>query len=757
MRGKGYFLVIAVLVGFYLANQYPAWLLICCVWLFFLLICFKHGRLLLLELAVLTMMTIFFSAHFIPDQFDLAEDINREISVVGEVTEVTSQTEAYTIFTIVEQELNQSFQVSDFSGLNQAIRRGARCQIKGELQLPDQATNPGQFNYQNYLSTQGINYQMIVNDQSNLVCEGTNLIGRIEHLRTKQLHFVETKFSDQTAIWIKSLIFGEQKALDDDVKQLFQRWHLSHLLAISGLHISILVLILHVILIYVFRLTKESTYQFLIGFLLLYPMIAGGAPSVWRASIVSILNYLAFYQRNRSATIDFLSLSFVLLLFLKPDWIHTLGFQFSFIISFAILLSKRILVQINPPFLQMIFISGLSLLIILPIQINSFYLFNPLSLIVNVLATSYFSLYLMPLIFFTYLTGFLFPPFVAIFDFVVQCSNQLFLFFLTKIDQYLYYPMIIGRLTPLIIVLFYVSLFYLFIQLEKRQFLKMINGLICLGLIMLTHQLLPFLNPYGKVTILDLGEANSLVIELPHRQAVILYDLGATLGTDFESSSDRAYEQVIKPFLYQAGINKIDAVILSHEDQDHSGSLTYLLKDFSVQTVITSDYFEWEEKLKNVLQETRVDHQVVAYGQQFSIGGQLFYPLSPTRNWRNRNDNSLVLYTEFSDQSWLLTGDMSNQVEQSIIKNMPELKIDTLLVAHHGSATSSGQEFLEAISADQAIIPVGRNNRFNHPNDQVISRLKSVDLTIYRTDYHGAIQYIFHKNRPGGTFLPFIP
>lgn len=757
MRGKGYLLVISVMVGFYITQRFIVWLLVCLIWLVLLLIWFKQNKLSVIELAVLILVTFFFSHHFVQDQPDYPFDLDTEVSLVGQVIAIDKQTDDYTIFTIKDHHMDEQFQVSDFTGLNPMINVGATCQVTGNIQLPDQATNPGQFNYQKYLFNQNIYHQIVVDQNEQLNCEGINLIGRLQSFRQKQLTYLNQQLSEDTARWAKSLVLGDQTAIDDDLLELFQRWHLTHLLSISGLHISILVVIIHFILIHVFRLTKESTYQFLIIFLLLYPFMAGGAPSIWRASIVSSLNYLAWYHRHRVATIDFLSISFVLLLLIKPDWIYQLGFQFSYLITFSILFSKKILAQITQPILISAYITGLSILMTIPIQVSSFYIFNPYSFFLNIFATLYFSFFLIPIIFLTYLTCFVCPPLMRILDVLIDQINNLFLFVLTQIDHLFYQPIITGALSPLFIFLFYLTLFYLLAQFERKKIHQSIYAFICLVVILMTHQLIPYFNPYGKVTTLDVGQSDTLIIELPHRRGVILYDVGATLGADFEMTSDKVYQQIIKPYLYQAGISKIDGVILSHEDHDHIGSLVYLLNDFSVQTLITSVYFQWPESMHSLLSPLDIDHEVVTFGQSFNIAEQEFFVLSPSQDWGDRNDNSLVLYTMFSNDSWLLTGDISEQVEKELINHFPNLSIDTLSVAHHGSATSSSSPFLKVTAPKNVLISVGRKNSFNHPNEQVISRLEEAGFTIYRTDQNGAIQFIFHNRKPGGTFLPFMP
>lgn len=267
----------------------------------------------------------------------------------------------------------------------------------------------------------------------------------------------------------------------------------------------------------------------------------------------------------------------------------------------------------------------------------------------------------------------------------------------------------------------------------------------------------PYLNPFGKITMLDIGQADALVVQLPHKKGVILYDVGGSFTNDFSSSSDRLYQQVIKPYLFYEGISKIDAIIISHEDHDHIGSLAYLIEDFTVDHLITSQYFQWPDGLKEKLDYYQVEHQMITSRQSFDIAGQTFVSLGPTKDWLDRNDNSLVLYTTFANKPWLLTGDISENVEVDLIHQYPNLEIDILSVAHHGSSTSSGLLFLDALNVKTALISAGRNNRFQHPHDEVIERLLDLDVEIYRTDHHGAVQFIYHEQQSSVTFLPFLP
>ena len=161
MRGKGCFLVISLLVGYYLANQLILSFAITLVWLVVLLIYYQRKRLELIECLVLVVLTLFFSQHFNPDQLDRSEQLGSDIEISGKVTTITKQSDQQTTFILRDSASKQLIQINQFSSSSAPLRVGAQCQVTGELNFPTNATNPGQFDFQNYLADQGIDYQKI--------------------------------------------------------------------------------------------------------------------------------------------------------------------------------------------------------------------------------------------------------------------------------------------------------------------------------------------------------------------------------------------------------------------------------------------------------------------------------------------------------------------------------------------------------------------------------------------------------------------
>src|SRR5699024_3257473 len=258
----------------------------------------------------------------------------------------------------------------------------------------------------------------------------------------------------------------------------------------------------------------------------------------------------------------------------------------------------------------------------------------------------------------------------------------------------------------------------------------------------------PYVSKTGMVTMLDIGQGDAFVIELPYRKGVFIVDAGATFDFDSFEPKDTVYKRVIRPYLMGRGINTIDAIFISHPHLDHHGSIRFILEEFNVHEMLISEYFEIDDKeLQKWLQYTNVQFTTTKFSTRINRNGQMFYVLSPQRDTHDKNDNSLVLYAQIGKLNWLFTGDISKSVEEQIIKDFTNLEVDILKVAHHGSNTSTADKLLKETQPKVALIPVGRKNRYGHPAKEVIETLENGGIKIYRTDEDGAIQYKFRDEQ----------
>ena len=170
-------------------------------------------------------------------------------------------------------------------------------------------------------------------------------------------------------------------------------------------------------------------------------------------------------------------------------------------------------------------------------------------------------------------------------------------------------------------------------------------------------------------------------------------------------------------------------------------------KNYNVEQVVfnSGSLVKLEKELIVELDKLNINYDFLKRGDVISIGEVEMHCLNPSRDI-NENDNSIVLYLKIFKHTILLTGDISSNIEEDIILAYPKLKVDILKVGHHGSKTSTSEKFINTIKPKYAIIPVGRNNRFNHPSEIVINRLRSNDVKILQTSTNGSIKIIIGLN-----------
>lgn len=240
----------------------------------------------------------------------------------------------------------------------------------------------------------------------------------------------------------------------------------------------------------------------------------------------------------------------------------------------------------------------------------------------------------------------------------------------------------------------------------------------------------PLLLGEMQISVLDIGQGLSVFIRTAQHR--LLYDTGPRLGT-----SD-AGKRLILPFLRAEGVNKLDGLIVSHNDSDHSGGLESILQALPVDWLLSS--------LPEPPAEVR--HLACQAGQTWTWEEVRFDMLSPAMGAHGK-DNSLSCVLKMSSPwgSVLLTGDIERNTEQALLDN-PALASDVLLVPHHGSKTSSTPAFIAAVAPSVSIISLGYLNRYHHPHADVLARYAEAGSLLYRTDIHGAIIVNFAKNMP---------
>lgn len=716
-------------------------------WLFYL---FYRKRLRLMPLTISSLIFLLFLFH-IPEITPLDQDheLLMRRSVTGKIISAPERTKTFVRFTLEENRSKERIIYYHFyNDSGQAannkldeIAYGALCQIRSDLKIPQASTNPGQFDYQKYLLKQGIGLESTISSLEEINCRGLHPLHYIFSLRNKLISYTSELLSEETASWLHALVLGDDSLLSEQIIQVFNRWSLSHILAISGLHVGLILGLVYFSLVKLNLVTKERAQIFIIIFLPIYALLAGGAPSVWRASLMGLIFIvLSKFQIKYSVT-DIISLIFIGLIAFDPYLIFHIGFQFSFLVTFGLLLSRKWFMQTNSRLWQVMKISFISQIIITPLQLNYFYFFQPLSIIVNTLVVPYFSLLVIPSMFLLLITSLLLPKLTLIIDQLFVFFHRIFMKGIFIFDQIFNYPWVLGEIPFIATFIYYLLTLLLMKFLEERKLLKSFYTGLSLVILLLLVSLKPHLSKEGFVTMLDIGQGDAFVIELPYRRGVIFIDAGASFSFNDFKVTDKVYSQILEPYLFSRGISKVDAVIISHEDIDHSGSVSPLVDNFSVDEVFVSKYYDFtEEEIENI-RKNKTNVKRIGFNEGFTVKGLKFKALSPERDRNDKNDNSLVVISQIGAKSWLFTGDIGKEVERRIIANFKNLQVDVLKVAHHGSSTSTDQQFIRQINPQYALISAGRNNRYGHPNLEVLDTLAG--RVILRTDLHGAIQYRF--------------
>ncbi len=643
------------------------------------------------------------------------------------------------------------------------LRAGTVCTMDGKLVLPEVNRNEHAFNYQQYLKRMNIHWTFEPDSISMVECHPsrTSLTATLQNLRALGVQVIENEFPEKLASYAAALIFGERSLISEEVDQSYKQLGVVHLLAISGLHVGIIVGSVFFLCIWV-GMTRETVFWTLLFLLPIYTVLSGGNPPVIRAVIMAILLLSANKWRLKLSTLDIFSLSFMLFLLFDPLLIYHIGFQLSFSVSFALTVSSAyFLQQKNHVILQMLNISLISMLSSLPILSYHFYEFSLISIAANLLFVPFYTLILLPAVFLLFAISLMKLPFfgfvAGILDGVIHVSEKV-----ASVAGSMSYSMFLtGRPSSFGMIFIVGGILIFFVLWEKR-----IHPLKCalpLLLILTVYSVSQKYSPYGEVVFIDVGQGDSILIKLPYNRGVYMIDTGGQLHFPVAEWQERRKpfkvgKDTLLPFLKSKGISRIDKLILTHSDADHIGAADELIGELKIGEILISPN-SWEKPMMadiiNHAFKEKVKVKEVKAGYRWENKSGPFYFIYPFDDEYEGNDDSLVLYASFGGLSWLFTGDLEKGGEQEMISAYGHLDIDVLKVGHHGSRGSSSEPFIQMTSPEHAVISAGKSNRYGHPHAEVLEILKAENAQVLRTDESGAIHFRFTSK--GGTFKTVLP
>lgn len=627
--------------------------------------------------------------------------------------------------------------------------------VEGELQLPNTRRNFHQFDYRQFLNRRQIYWTLEAESYRPLKVQVENSF-HPKQWRYQLLTWVSKNMPDKTAEYVNMLLFSDMRTLDSDMQNHFSDLGIIHMISISGMNIALFIEMIRYGLLRT-GILRERVPLILLGFLPVYGVLTGLGVSVFRAIVQHGLKAIGQIFNWSFDALDYWSLTLLLGLFIDPNQIFSAGFQFSYLLSFMLyMLQEMPFMKSIPEAFQDIAISGILSLVSIPILSFHYFEFPWYSLLANSLFAPFFTYFLLPgalisllvaLIPINFLKNILFNLFelgISLFEFLVQ-----------EMGDWPSLTFVTGRLPLIAMILLVISIGWLIIICEKKKI--KITLLIGISISLVVALLANKLQPYSQVIMLDVNQGDSLVLIEPFMQSTTLIDTGGQLTFEEEEwkQSENVYrigDRVVIPSLKALGVNQLDHLIISHGDADHMGELEIIVDQMKVDQLIMST------QTAEILSADKIKHKnlenthqlILAENDLIQLSNKL-YIIAPENNYmvkESKNNASLVTYGKIHDDWWLFTGDIEESREKSFVKNFPDLEVDVLKVAHHGSDTSTTEVFLEQYQPNEALISVGKNNWYNHPSNAVIDRLNHQNIRIYRTDQDGAIRYKYHLFKP---------
>lgn len=704
-------------------------------------------------------------------------------------------------------------------------RRGHLVRIQGKLDVPVDAGNFDGFSYRDYLRTMHICTLLKVSGMQHMQLHSSlgtisnfepivlwnQMLAYVDQGRNRLAGILQHIYVQPHSGYMQGLVLGAREDMDPDIYQQFSQLGLTHVLAISGLHVGVLIGAL-LSLFRLLRMTKETSISITMGFIPMYVLLTGASASVVRAGMMALLALYGAKKGWLKDGLHLLAAAFLLMVLWDPRYVLQVGFQLSFVVTAGLILFVPRVMNMTASLPRTIS-SAISATLVaqavsLPLTVYYFNQFSLLSFLANFVVVPCISLIVLPLGSISLLIGSVFEPIARPIAWLAECLNK-FTFQLVHWLAQIEGATIIWPTPPLWWIFLYYVLFALALEAVRRwlamrqiyrggkrvaahhgddtqplDFIELpirkgrYQGIIAFAATFIfgfiVMQGYAWNRPHdATVSFIDVGQGDSILLSTATGKHMLI-DGGGTVN--FRKPNDRwrerrvpfeIGEKVVVPLLKQRGIRELDAVLLTHADQDHAGGLQAVLKHIPVKQFIMNG--TWKSSVSmNSLYGLAIDKGIPIRkweaGQRWNLDQwstlEVLYPYTSSDSSLyledNQNEVSLVVQVTLthptSDKQavFMLTGDLEADGERQMLQyaaGRPSESIDVLKVAHHGSKTSTTPEWIKQWKPKIGIISAGRNNRYGHPHPKVLKTLRDAKVPVKRTDIEGEIQF---KLTPGG-------
>ena len=712
----------------------------------------------------------------------LYEKLEKTITIDAQILEEVKITDTYVSF------IGKALSVADKDGKQETSDRvmfycyfnekqtdvvnlkiGDVVTIKDKIKLPKSPMNTGGFDYVKYLKTDRTFFQCNT-DFEKVTVTGhihNSILTSWNNFRNKCTGFFDNKFPEREAGVLKAYITGDKSGITFDVKESFSISGLSHILAVSGLHVSVFISIVASIL-KLFNLSKRKQIFVSAFCALFFVLFTGASVSALRAGAMCIFALVAKLIYRKADPITTLSLSAAVFCIFNPHTIHDISFMLSFGATAGILLFyegisrgfSRIyknlekgapIYRLSKNFFDSLAVGFSAQIFVIPLLVYIFNRFSPMSIIATMAVTPLLtSLLAGGLIFIalSFISGTLAYPaagFIYLLSKVMIWISDIF-------GSFSFSQILFGKMTPFLILMYtlLIGVLWFLLKKEKKWYIIFLVSFTILSVIGLSNAYSNYNT--AQVSFINVGQGDCALIKAPG-DCDILIDAGGT------AQNEKIGENVIAPYLIKNGVTDIEYIVISHTDKDHIVGLNGIIATMNVDNLILPYGQQNTENGKNIIKTAKENGVKVLYftsRDAIKINEKItLTAITPDFMQRlhakDDNDTGTVVRLDYGETSFLFTGDMSSDIEKYLMSSYPDmLEADVLKVGHHGSKYSTCQEFLDIVKPEYSYIPVGTNT-YGHPTPEVLERLKSSDIEVYRADVHRDVTFYFDDTKIKGV------
>ncbi len=626
----------------------------------------------------------------------------------------------------------------------QTFNVGDKWRLTVRVKPPRTFANPGAFDYNKWLLQKGILATgYIRSKEPNKLMASDAWSYPVQRLRQSlQFRLNQSKLDAQVLPFVRALVIGDRSGLTTEDWAVLQKTGTIHLMAISGLHVGLVAAFVFFIsrfiwswipaaALYLAAPRAAAVAAWFAAFF--YSALAGFALPTQRAMIMLSIILLALLIKKRIQPTVVFSLALMVVLIFDSFSVLSVSFWLSFgavaLIYYFIFISTQVdkasrRSRFKLWFNLQVFISiGL-----LPLTIQFFQQAPILSPIANVIAVPVIGFIIVPLCFVACIFLFINETLaMLVFDVISSIFSMLwsFLLWFSELSFSTY-----AFATPSMLAFILAMLGVVMVFMPAVLRIRWLGLVCCVPILFPLHATIQG-NEF-KLTVLDVGQGLSAVIRTDEHSLV--FDTGPKYSQHFNTG-----RAVVIPFLREQGINNLNTLLVSHADNDHIGGAASILSGISTQAILTSvpDDFS-DNKQKNVKRCVRG-----MSWQWNEVEFEIIHPdLEDYQSGLSENNLSCVLLISSNTQRVLLTGDIESAAEKLILQRYQNLNnLDLIIAPHHGSKTSSSNEFIQQLNPQRVIFPVGWRNRFHFPHQTVLSRYLSLPAEIYLTSESGAISF----------------